>query len=147
MIIDSTCSFWYMSRKCQATRLSKRNRVAGSSRCQVQVHALAPWDKIFALILENLPPPSLNILHPVPPPHPLPPHYLSPPPPSTSASSGTTLVPTMPLINSPTLIRSFALIHLTTAYYLLTAPARIVNHSFVAILGVSMGLVRCPFPK
>lgn len=106
-----------------------------------------PWHPgtKYSLILKNRPHSTSST--PFHLPRLLLPQYLSPPPPSTSASSGTTPAPTMPLINSPTLIRSFALIHLTTAYYLLTAPARIVNHSFVAILGVSMGLVRCPFPK
>ncbi|MCJ1252038.1 hypothetical protein MMC30_009276 [Trapelia coarctata] len=50
----------------------------------------------------------------------------------------------MPLITSPTLIRSFALVHLTTAYYLLVSPAKIVNHGFVAVLGASMGLPPIP---
>ncbi|MCJ1296533.1 hypothetical protein MMC34_008099 [Xylographa carneopallida] len=46
----------------------------------------------------------------------------------------------MPLINSTTLITSLSILHLTIAYYLLTAPAKIAHHNLVILIGASMGL-------
>jgi hypothetical protein len=48
----------------------------------------------------------------------------------------------MPLINTLALLSSSSIAHLTLSYYLLTNPAAVAKHSFVAILGASMGLVR-----
>ncbi|MCJ1416640.1 hypothetical protein MMC32_002978 [Xylographa parallela] len=69
---------------------------------------------------------------------------------SSLISSGTVLKNnppspnTMPLINSTTLIASLSILHLTTAYYLLTAPAKIAHHNLVVLIGASIGLVRRP---
>ncbi|MCJ1391154.1 hypothetical protein MMC18_004016 [Xylographa bjoerkii] len=46
----------------------------------------------------------------------------------------------MPLITSTALISSLSILHLTVAYYLLTAPAKVAHHSFVVLIGASMGL-------
>ncbi|MCJ1319475.1 hypothetical protein MMC15_004811 [Xylographa vitiligo] len=46
----------------------------------------------------------------------------------------------MPLINSTTLITSLSILHLTIAFYLLTAPTKIVHHNLVVLIGASMGL-------
>ena len=46
----------------------------------------------------------------------------------------------MPLISSATLIRTLSILHLTTAYYLLTKPSVLPNQNLVLVLGASMKL-------
>ncbi|KAI9729061.1 MAG: hypothetical protein M1828_000146 [Chrysothrix sp. TS-e1954] len=46
----------------------------------------------------------------------------------------------MAIFNTPTLIRSLSLLHLTTAYYLLTKPSILPTQNLVLVLGASMKL-------
>jgi hypothetical protein len=50
----------------------------------------------------------------------------------------------MALITAMTIIRSLSLFHLILAYYFLTSPSTIVNHSIALILGASMNIVGPP---
>ncbi|MCJ1464355.1 hypothetical protein MMC07_002968, partial [Pseudocyphellaria aurata] len=46
----------------------------------------------------------------------------------------------MAIISAATIIRSLSIFHLTVAYYLLTAPAKIADQNLVFILGAAMDL-------
>ena len=52
----------------------------------------------------------------------------------------------MAILSATTILRSLSLLHLTTAYYLLTAPSKIADQNLVFILGAAMDLVTSHSP-